>query len=118
MRGSEKQVLLSMLDDMIQHFSENKSILAKIYGLYTIKTNKFAPVDIIIMENTMSKIKRHNKSMIFDLKGSLKHRITNFPKSENCWWLKKDKGHKKCMKDQNFLIINKDLNYKLIDIPE
>ena len=60
MRGSEKQVLISMLDDMINHFTKNRSILAKIYGLYTIETNMFAPVDIIIMENTMSSIKKQN----------------------------------------------------------
>ena len=56
--------------------------------------------------------------MIFDLKGSLKGRITKFPISEYNWWLKEEKGHKKCLKDQNFLIINKDLNYKLLEMNE
>ena len=27
------------------------------------------------------------------------------------------RGHRKCLKDQNFLKINHDLDYKLIDIP-
>ena len=51
MRGSEKQVLLGMLDDMIKHFKEceNKSLLARIYGIFTIKTNVFKKVDVIIM---------------------------------------------------------------------
>ena len=53
MRGTEKQVLLKILDDMIVHFKNyDQSLIAKIYGMYTIQTNKFASVDIIIMQNT------------------------------------------------------------------
>ena len=54
MRGTEKAVLSSILDDLIKHFekTKNKSLLAKIYGMFTIKTNVFHKVDIIIMENT------------------------------------------------------------------
>ena len=56
MRGSEKKVLLGMLDDLIGHFkkTDNSSILARIYGLFTIKTNVFKSVDVIIMQNTLS----------------------------------------------------------------
>ena len=60
LRGQEKFVLLSIIDDMKNHFVEGKSLLAKIYGLYTIKTNKFSPVDIIIMQNTNKKVERKN----------------------------------------------------------
>ena len=49
MRGTEKQVLFNMLPDMVKHLKENKSLLAKIYGVYTIKTNVFESVDIIVM---------------------------------------------------------------------
>ena len=54
MRDNEKRNMLSMLDDLIIHFekTENKSLLARIYGIFTIKTSVFAPVDFIIMENT------------------------------------------------------------------
>ena len=54
MRGSEKKILIDMLDDLIQHFqkTENLSMLARIYGLFTIKTNVFKSVDVIIMQNT------------------------------------------------------------------
>ena len=40
-----------MLDKYIQHMKEtkNKSLIAKIYGLFTIKTNYYADVDIMIM---------------------------------------------------------------------
>lgn len=51
MRGTEKKVLLSMLDDLILHFenTDNQSLLARIYGLFTIKTNVFKSVNVIIM---------------------------------------------------------------------
>ena len=55
MRGNEKAILSNMLDDLIHHYeaTNNKSLLARIYGMFTIKTNVFHQVDIIIMENTI-----------------------------------------------------------------
>ena len=43
MRGNEKQILSNMLDDLVVHFesSENKSLLARIYGMFTIKPMYF-----------------------------------------------------------------------------
>ncbi len=43
-----------MLDSYIEHIIETKntSILARIYGIFTIKTNYFDDLDVIIMENT------------------------------------------------------------------
>ena len=80
MRGSEKQVLLNMLDDMIKHFEEceNQSLLARIYGVFTIKTNVFKKVDVLIMQNTVHLAKKTNPCMIFDLKGSTQGRYTKF----------------------------------------
>ena len=54
MRENEKRNMLNMLDDLIKHYqnTKNKSLLARIYGIFTIKTSVFAPVDFIIMENT------------------------------------------------------------------
>lgn len=48
------KILLGMLDDMIKHFKDtgNKSLLARIYGMFTIKTKMFAPLNILIMQNT------------------------------------------------------------------
>lgn len=38
LRGSEKKVLLGMLDDLIKYFeyNNNESLLARIYGVFTI----------------------------------------------------------------------------------
>lgn len=43
-----------MLDDFIEHLAvtDNKSLLARIYGIFTIKSNKYDDLDVIIMQNT------------------------------------------------------------------
>lgn len=51
LRYNEKQVLINMIDEYVEHFEKttrNKSLLAKIYGIFTIKTSQFAPLDFII----------------------------------------------------------------------
>ena len=51
MRGNEKSILSNMLNKLILHYesNENKSLLARIYGMFKIKTSVFHPVDIIII---------------------------------------------------------------------
>jgi len=51
LRGKEKKNILNMLDDYIKHLrlTDNKSLLARIYGVFTIKTNHFTPLNVIIM---------------------------------------------------------------------
>ena len=50
LRGAEKDVLLDMLDNFISHIksSNNQSLLARIYGIFTLKTDK-DDIDLIIM---------------------------------------------------------------------
>ena len=64
---------------MIMHFerTNNKSFLAKIYAIYTIRTNVFRPLDIIIMQNTAILRDKTSQKMSFDLKGSLYKRYTD-----------------------------------------
>jgi len=54
LRGKEKRNILGMLDEYIKHIqlTQNKSLLARIYGVFTIKTNFFTHLDVIIMQNT------------------------------------------------------------------
>ena len=43
MRGSKKEKMLSMLDDFVDHLTENNnlSLHSRVYGIFTIKTNVF-----------------------------------------------------------------------------
>ena len=79
LQGREKVKLLSMLDKYIEHLrsTDNRSLLARIYGLFTIKTNYFVNVDIMIMQNTGNLFVKNNRTYSFDLKGSLIDRRTN-----------------------------------------
>jgi 1-phosphatidylinositol-4-phosphate 5-kinase len=55
LRHSEKKILLGMLDSYQKHLeqTQNKSLIARIYGVFTFRTKYFKPLDIIIMENTV-----------------------------------------------------------------
>jgi len=73
LRGSELEILKNMLDDYIYHISvstKNKSLLARIYGIFTIKNTGLRPINLIIMQNTSVLHKSKNKEFAFDLKGS------------------------------------------------
>lgn len=51
LRNNERKVIYRIIDDLIKYVKEtkNRTLLAKIYGLYTIKTNLFEDLDVIIM---------------------------------------------------------------------
>ena len=51
LQGSEKKELLGMLNEMIEHFEDtrNESLIARIYGVFTIKTSVFDDLDVVIM---------------------------------------------------------------------
>ena len=51
MRGSEKKKMFDMLDDFVCHLKDNnnKTLLSRVYGIFTIKTNIFKNIDFLIM---------------------------------------------------------------------
>jgi len=51
MSSEEVKKMLKMLDAYIEHIksTNNESLLARIYGIFKISTNYFAPVHIMIM---------------------------------------------------------------------
>jgi tRNA A58 N-methylase Trm61 len=51
MRGDEKTAMIKMVDSYITHIrnSNNKSLLARIYGIFTIKTPLINSIDLIIL---------------------------------------------------------------------
>lgn len=78
MNSAEKNKCLKMLNSMIEHLEAtgNKSLIARIYGIYTLKTLQFVPVDLMIMQNTSLLFNKVDKHMSFDLKGSTVNRHT------------------------------------------
>lgn len=67
--------MMDMIDDFVKHLTENPdSLLGRIYGMFTLTTNTFAPVDFIIMENVYQPIDKNNKKMEFDFKGNTRNR--------------------------------------------
>jgi len=75
----EKLTFLRIIDQYIEHIinSDNMSLLTRIYGLYTIKSEYFSNLDVILMENCARGIPRHEDPMyVFDLKGSVINRKT------------------------------------------
>ena len=51
LKVSERKILTGILGEYIDHIKStgNKSFLARIYGLFTIETNYYGNVDIMIM---------------------------------------------------------------------
>ena len=106
-----------MLNDYIQHIREtnNKSLLARIYGIYTIQTNMFAPLDVIVMQNTCKLVSKSSSILTFDLKGSLYKRISRLPISQYNEVLRQ-RDCQKVLKDLNYLELNKDTSGCFLDL--
>ena len=84
-----------MLPDYICHFKENpKSILAKIFGVFTVKMGTANDIILMLMENTVKLEDPRQLRFIFDLKGSMVGRLVKG----------KDLKPSTTLKDKNFLI--------------
>lgn len=69
LQGSEKETLLRFLDPFLLHLELNPhSLIARIYGIYTLVTRWSQPIDVIVMQNTA--VLTNPRIMTFDLKGS------------------------------------------------
>lgn len=101
-----------MLDDLIKHYQSNQdSILARIYGIFTLKSQYFSSVDVIIMRSTAYMDGKSNQKMVFDIKGSTKNRCTKIPDKR---FLFKSFNQDGILKDVNYLKINKALDNQLL----
>jgi hypothetical protein len=74
-------------------------LIAKIYACYTIKTNFFKPMEIIVMENTARLVSPKSHKLIFDLKGSKVGRYSKYSKVSS----EQKLNSSKVLKDFNFL---------------
>ena len=70
-----------MLPPFIKYLKQvnNQSLIAKVYGVFTIKSSVFKSVNVMIMKNTSANTNPDNYSVKFDLKGSLYKRESTVP---------------------------------------
>lgn len=113
---SETKQLFNMLDDLLAHFREtkNQSMLARIYGVYTLKTNIYVPVNLMVMQN-IARAKQDNCKLIFDLKGACFQRYAWLPQEEALFW-RNSLDQRRVMMDANFIEIKKDLGEDLVKL--
>lgn len=78
MRQGEVNIFLKFLPSYIDHFSKNpQSLLAKIFGVYSVHREGIGRVQIMLMENTLQFKNKQNIKSIYDLKGSTYQRISD-----------------------------------------
>lgn len=95
MNTSEQRVFIEALPQYLAHLKNNpKSLIAKIYGIYTVKMEGLKDVYILLMDNLFLHVQ--NKISEFDLKGSIVNRVVHQPFLVE----------KNCLKDLNLLEIS------------
>jgi 1-phosphatidylinositol-4-phosphate 5-kinase len=83
-----------ILPDLYRHFKENpKSLISKVYGVYSVKMKNYNAVNLILMENTLKFSDKKNIKRIYDLKGS---RTKRYVKTKSAL-------SSSTLKDMNFL---------------
>ena len=71
MSKSEIKVMLNILPNYIEHLRKTPgSLIAKIFGIFTIEKEGFGEVHVMLMENTLQFHEPEKLECIFDLKGS------------------------------------------------
>ena len=97
MNDNEMKVFMRALPEYFLHLKNNpNSLLARIYGVYTITLEELAPVHILLMSNS-AQYQSKDPWYSFDLKGSMINRET-----------KTKDVHKGVLKDVNLLNECKD----------
>jgi len=71
MTKTEMKFIQTFLYELYKHFSANpSSLLARIYGVYTVKMKDYDEVHLILMGNCLKFEKKYDITRIYDLKGS------------------------------------------------
>jgi len=71
MSKAELELFLGFLPDYLVHLKEvRSSLMARIYGIYTVKMEDVAPVSLIMMANSVQVLSKAGIRQSFDLKGS------------------------------------------------
>lgn len=63
--------MLRTLPPYLEHLETNpNNMLAKIYGIFTVRMDQFEPIHVMIMQNTIPAVENTELQYVFDLKGS------------------------------------------------
>ena len=90
---SELVLIQKILPKLHEHLKKNpKSLLSRIYGVYSVKMQDYQIVHLILMGNTLRFDNKNDISRIYDLKGSTFSRL-----------VKGRTTHSSTLKDQNFV---------------
>mmetsp|Transcript_448 Transcript_448/g.898 ORF Transcript_448/g.898 Transcript_448/m.898 type:complete len:217 (+) Transcript_448:1407-2057(+) len=73
----ELDIMIESLRQYHDYIEQNpSSLIARIYGVFQVEMEGIVPVNLLVMRNTMQKLRRRNDiTKIYDLKGSFKNRI-------------------------------------------
>jgi len=94
MSESELTLLQKILPQFHQHLNSNKkSLISRIYGVYTVEMQDYEKVHLILMGNTLRFENKNDITRIYDLKGSTFSRQ-----------VKERTTHTSTLKDQNFAL--------------
>lgn len=97
MSSEELRVFLERLPAFRDHYQQNQnSMLAKIFGVFTVNTRYMKKVHVMLMENTIQLKNANLMTHIFDLKGSSFQRLV---KGDNL-------SPSTTLKDENWLQFN------------
>lgn len=92
MTPGELETFKGMFRDYFEYLTyKNKtSMLARIYGIFTVYLEDIVPIHLILMKNTLQWASGTSKTVdcIFDLKGSLHGRLTSLKGAKNTTTLK------------------------------
>ena len=68
--------MVKILPDYYKHFKKYpRSLIARVYGVYTVEMNGYEKVNLILMGNTLRFQNRADIFRIYDLKGSSFNRL-------------------------------------------
>ena len=80
MTKAELKLYLAKLPEFSKHFQANdNSLIARIYGVFTVNTEYMKKVHVMLMENTLQLRNPDGLEKVFDLKGSYVDRLTKGP---------------------------------------
>ena len=122
MKEHEVETMLKILPAYIEHHRKNpNSLLAKIFGIFTIKKKKYEPQHVMLMENTKQLQDKSKEKFVYDLKGSTyerlsKGKLTSKTMRKDLDWIRDKKMNNKslCMSRINFDLVKqlrRDVNF-------